>query len=176
MKKIFFFATVALFAIACNNSSSDQEKVEEPKKETVEETTKEEEAVYPYKAGAEFDVTQAVNNNEFIANWKNFEGDTMPAVLKANITEACQKKGCWMNVNLGEDNKMVVKFKDYEFFVPLDAAGHVTTVSGIAFNKEVSVEHLKHLAEDAGADQDSIDSITEPKQMLTFIAEGVVVE
>lgn len=175
MKKVFFFTAIALFSIACNSSSSEKGKVEETKKETVKKT-KTEAAVYPYKAGTEFDVTLALNNNEFITKWENFEGDTMQAVLKADITEACQKKGCWMNVNLGEDHQMMVKFKGYEFFVPLDAAGHVTTVSGIAFNKEVSVQHLKHLAEDAGADQDSINNITKPKQMLTFVAEGVVVE
>ena len=49
------------------------------------------------------------------------------------------------------------------FFVPLDAAGHRTTINGFAYYDTISVEELRHYAMDAGADADSVESITDPK-------------
>ena len=38
------------------------------------------------------------------------------------------------------------------------------------------VEHLKHYAQDAGKSKEEIAKITEPKDELTFIADGVIVK
>ena len=37
--------------------------------------------------------------------------------IKGEIISSCSKKGCWINIDVG-DNELFVKFKDYGFFVP----------------------------------------------------------
>jgi len=47
--------------------------------------------------------------------------------LKGKIDGVCQAKGCWMNIiseKGTDDDGFFVKFKDYGFFMPLDASGN----------------------------------------------------
>lgn len=96
--------------------------------------------------------------------------------IKGTIVEVCQAKGCWMTIDLGNDETMRVKFKDYGFFVPKDAAGKTAIMQGVALKEEVSVADLKHLAEDAGKSDKEINAITEPQEELTFVADGVIIK
>lgn len=96
--------------------------------------------------------------------------------VKGVITEVCQSKGCWMTLDMGNDELMRVKFKDYGFFVPKDAAGKTAILEGVAQKEIVSVDDLKHLAEDAGKSEKEINSINDPKEELTFVANGVIIQ
>jgi hypothetical protein len=96
--------------------------------------------------------------------------------LKGTVTEVCQAKGCWMTIDIGDGETMRVKFKDYGFFVPKDAAGKTAIMHGVAKKEEVSVDELKHLAEDAGQSEAEINAITEPQVELTFVADGVIIK
>ena len=100
-------------------------------------------------------------------------GDTLNTKLKGAITEVCSKKGCWMKLDIGNDKIVRVTFKDYGFFMPLDATGEVV-VNGIAYVKEISVADLKHYAEDAGKSAEEIAKITEPEVTMSFEADGVL--
>jgi hypothetical protein len=96
--------------------------------------------------------------------------------VKGVVTEVCQAKGCWMTIDLGEGETMRVKFKDYGFFVPKDAAGKTAIMQGVAQKEEVSVADLRHLAQDAGKSEAEINAITEPRVELTFVADGVIIK
>ena len=37
--------------------------------------------------------------------------------VKATLIESCPKKGCWMQLDMGNGETMRVSFKDYGFFV-----------------------------------------------------------
>jgi len=100
--------------------------------------------------------------------------DSLNVKLVGTINSCCQKKGCWMKVDLGNDQEMRVTFKDYGFFVPLESAGRKVIMQGIARYEVTSVEDLKHFAEDAGKSQAEIDSITQPDKELVFEASGVI--
>lgn len=100
--------------------------------------------------------------------------DSLQVKLAGTINSCCQKKGCWMMVDLGNDQEMRVSFKDYSFFVPLESAGRKVIMEGIARYEVTSIEDLKHFAEDAGKSQAEIDSITEPDKELVFEASGVI--
>jgi hypothetical protein len=182
MKKhwIAMAAVIGLFTTACGtqeNTESEEVAVEETAEATDESMEDEEEVSYPYTAGAEFDAGAAISPDELLADLEAFDGDTMYTTLKTNINECCKKKGCWMTLDMGEGNEeMFVRFKDYEFFVPLNADGRETTIAGAVFRDTVSVEQLRHYAEDAGASADSIAKITEPEVKLAFQATGVVVQ
>ena len=96
--------------------------------------------------------------------------------VKGVITEVCQAKGCWMTIDMGNDELLRVKFKDYGFFVPMDAAGKTAIIEGEASKTVVSVDELRHLAEDAGKSEKEIKAIDKPKEELTFVASGVIIK
>lgn len=102
-------------------------------------------------------------------------GDTLNSKIMATVKEVCQAKGCWMTLNLEDGNEVMVKFKDYGFFMPKDIAGKEVIVNGKAFVEEMSVDEQKHFAEDAGQTEDEIAKITKPKKTYSFEADGVLV-
>ena len=102
--------------------------------------------------------------------------DSALVKVEAKINSICQKKGCWMYVDLGDTTEMLVRFKDYEFFVPMDATDKIAMIEGMAKVDTLSVEWQKHLKEDANASQEEIDAISEPKIMYSIAeATGVII-
>ena len=81
-----------------------------------------------------------------------------------------------MKLKLDDDNEVMVKFKDYGFFVPKDIAGQEVIINGVAFVNEMSVDEQKHYAEDSGETQQVIDAITSPKKTYSFEADGVLLK
>jgi len=72
---------------------------------------------------------------------------------------------------------MMVRFKDYGFFVPLEGMeGKTAVFEGFAFTDSISVEELRHYAEDAGEDSTAIAAITEAEVNLAFEASGVIIK
>lgn len=103
-------------------------------------------------------------------------GDSIDAKMVGTVKEVCQAKGCWMQVDLEDGNQVMVRFKDYGFFVPKNIAGEQVVINGKAFVSETSVDELRHYAEDAGKPEAEIAAITEPKKTLSFEADGVLVK
>jgi len=103
--------------------------------------------------------------------------DSVRTQMQAKVESVCQVKGCWMNLvsEEGNEGEMFVKFKDYGFFMPLDIAGKSVIVEGVAYKEVTPVDELKHYAEDEGLSQEEIDKITEPKEELKFMADGVII-
>jgi hypothetical protein len=102
--------------------------------------------------------------------------ESVETKVRGEVTGVCQAKGCWMTVNVGNNQEMMVKFKDYDFFVPKDITGQTVVIEGEALVETVSVDDQRHLAEDAGQSEEEINKITEPKTQLSFVADGVIVE
>ncbi len=104
------------------------------------------------------------------------EGDSVEMVITGSIKEVCKKKGCWMSMPIGEDQELLVRFKDYGFFVPLNADGRTATIAGWAYKEVVPALELKHLAFDAGKSDEEIAAITEDEVSYSFMAHGVIIE
>ena len=81
-----------------------------------------------------------------------------------------------MTVDLDKEQSVMIRFKDYGFFVPMNAGEHETVVEGMAFVRETSVEELQHYAKDAGKSEGEIAAITEPKREFAFEASGVLIK
>lgn len=98
--------------------------------------------------------------------------------VEGTVKAVCQKKGCWMTVVSDDATKqtMMVKFKDYGFFMPLDCTGKTVIMQGNAYTETTSVDELRHYAEDAGKSKEEIAKITEPKTELKFMADGVILK
>ena len=127
--------------------------------------------------GEKFEATKVLSNKEMLKKYKNLKkGDSVAVKFKSTIKEVCKKKGCWMQMDLTNDNQSFVKFKDYGFFVPLNADNSEAIVNGIAFIDEVSVAELKHYAKDAGKSKAEIDAIKKPEITFSFKATGVLIK
>jgi len=103
-------------------------------------------------------------------------GDEGRSVVAAEILDVCKVKGCWMNVRTESGQSIFVKFKDYSFFVPRNAAGRHVRMHGELTTKSVSVDELQHYAADAKKSPAEIAAITQPQTQLTFLADSVIIE
>jgi hypothetical protein len=154
--RLTFLLALGLFIISCKNSTP----------------TKVTDNGYAYY-GAEITDAGAISFDQMLL--KMADADTIAVKVKGKIEGVCQAKGCWMNITSSNtDKSMFVKFKDYGFFMPLDASGQTAIMNGKAYREITSVEELKHYAEDEGQSAEEIAAITEPIEELKFMADGVI--
>jgi len=126
--------------------------------------------------GDKIEAEGAITAAEMAERYKSLNvGDTLTTKVSAKINEVCQMKGCWMKLDLGNDEDVMVRFKDYGFFVPLNAEGEVI-VNGKAYVTETSVDDLRHYAEDAGKTAVEIAAITQAEITYAFEADGVLLK
>lgn len=102
--------------------------------------------------------------------------DSLRIKVSGTVEEVCQKKGCWMDMKIGNGQVMKVTFRDYAFFVPKDASGKSVIIDGYAYTDTVSVAELRHYAEDAGKTKEEIEKITAPELSISFEANGVIIK
>jgi hypothetical protein len=167
MKKLFF-PVMAFFALtaACN-----QTPAETPATDT---DTTEVSTTYQIFGDTTITAENVMDADAVLALLE--ENDSAQVKVSGVIAECCQTKGCWMELTLDNEKTMLVRFKDYEFFVPMNSAGKTSIVEGIAKRQVLDVEWLRHQAEDAGKSAEEIAAITEPETRLTFTATGVMIE
>ena len=112
MKKIGIVIVLSIVIIACNSA----------KKDTNKENKIAENSTYS-SFGAPISATDYLSSNDALSNYNALKlGDTINLKFNANIEEVCSKKGCWMTLPAGNvDETIMVRFKDYGFFMPLDA-------------------------------------------------------
>jgi hypothetical protein len=103
------------------------------------------------------------------------QNDKFSGKISGKVAEVCQEKGCWMKIETSNGENIMVKFKDYKFFMPKDIVGKDVVLEGEASYKEVSVKQLKHYAKDAGKPEADIEKIKESKKELQFVAKGVLI-
>ena len=125
--------------------------------------------------GADISPTVTHSYSDMIEKVKFGESENI--TISGKIIETCPKKGCWMQVKVSDTDTLMVRFKEYGFFVPKSGVNQKNTViNGAASMDTVSVQMLRHFAEDAGKPQEIIERITEPETVVQFIAEGVLIE
>jgi len=170
MKNIFRLFLVSFVLISCKKEAKKEIKDLEVKTEI---SKKSNEVAYN-NFGKQITDADVLTSEQMLSHYNTLkEGDTVNIKMKGKITDVCSKKGCWMKLNVGDDKIVRVTFKDYGFFMPLDAEGDVV-VNGKAFVKEISVADLQHYAEDAGKSVEEIAKITEPEVTMSFEADGVL--
>ncbi|HYH07030.1 MAG TPA: DUF4920 domain-containing protein [Thermoanaerobaculia bacterium] len=95
-----------------------------------------------------------------------------PVVVEGVIGAACTRKGCWMQLAPAAEatESVRVTFKDYGFFIPLDAKGMKARAEGVAVVKTLSKAEADHLEEEGAkltrkADGSALE--------VSFVANGV---
>tara|TARA_Y100000991_G_scaffold63138_1_gene46981 strand:+ start:135 stop:584 length:450 start_codon:yes stop_codon:yes gene_type:complete len=123
-----------------------------------------------FSYGGQIDLTDkslfvsSIDNNYNISN------------IEGQIIDVCPKKGCWMNVKTDKDT-IFVKFRDYAFFVPKSGIqGKKVFMSGDIFRDTISIERLRHYAEDAKKSKKEILAITQPEYKINMIADAVAIK
>ena len=166
VKNVVLIVMGLFFLASCKN---DKAKNSEKTAETAE--------IAYHSFGDEITDADVLTMEQMAEKYKDLkEGDTINVKFASKINEVCKSKGCWMNLDLGNEDESFVKFKDYGFFMPLNADGKEVIVNGKAFVSTTSVDELRHFAEDAGKSEEEIAKITDPKYTLSFEADGVLMK
>lgn len=165
---LFSFVLIMSLFVSCNenetNSTNEEASSSEP------------EITYAY-FGDSITAENALTGEEMLAKYKALnEGDTIDVKFTGIIEQVCQTKGCWMSVLLSEEEDSYVRFKDYGFFMPFNAAESEAIVNGKAFISVKSVEDLKAAAEEEGLSEEEIAAITTPDISYRFEADGVLIK
>jgi len=166
MKYILTFFVLSIVFVSCKNKTA----------ETPVEIEEVKEIAYA-SFGDNIEADNAIEAKLMADTYKNLKvGDSLSTKMVAKVDEVCQAKGCWMKLDLENEEQVMVKFKDYGFFMPKNIAGKEVIINGKAFVSEVSVEEQRHYAEDTGKSEEEIAAITEPKRTYTFEADGVLLK
>lgn len=168
MKHLF---TLFLMIIVFSSCRENTENEEIP---AVNEEQLEEIAYISY--GEKIHDEQAMTSKDLAKVYQNLKiNDSVQIKVKTTINGVCAKKGCWIEIPVGDETARVT-FKDYGFFLPKNGQGKEVVLVGEAFKSKTSKEDLKHFAMDAGKSQEEIDAITEDEVTLSFQAVGALVE
>ena len=120
---------------------------------------------------------KVVTSKEMLLKFEDMTfGDTINVKFASEIKEVCAAKGCWMKLPLTAEKEVMVRFKDYGFFMPLDSQGKEVVLEGKAFVQTTSVAELRHYAKDAGKSKEEIAAITTSKKEFSFEANGVLLK
>lgn len=164
MKKVLFIVFITAITFACKTESK------------TEEISQESQEMAYASFGDKIEAEGALSASAMSERFKSLNaGDTLTTKVSAKINEVCSKKGCWMKLDLGNEQEVMVTFKDYGFFMPLNAEGDVI-INGKAYVTETSVDELRHYAEDAGKTAEEIEAITEVEKTFAFEADGVLLK
>lgn len=164
MKKVFSLVLGLAVLVSCGESKHEEE---------VENVEVEEVVTIEY-FGDTITKDGAVDMATLESQLK--ESDSAIVKVTGTVNAVCKKKGCWMTMPLNDSVNMRVGFKDYGFFVPLNCEDRVAIIEGVAKKDTISIEMLKHYAEDNGDSQEVIDAITQPEVEYSFVANGVILE
>ena len=122
------------------------------------------------KRGAAVPRGAAVSVEKLLAASGRYE--KRPVIVEGIIDRACTKKGCWMQLASakGSPSAVRVTFKDYAFFIPLDAEGMRARAHGVVKVKTLSRGEAEHLVgEGAKLERRSDGTARE----ISFVASGV---
>lgn len=123
--------------------------------------------------GDSFDVASAIPVSAMVAQLQG--KDTLFTTIDGVINQTCPAAGCWLNMRLDSGVQKITT--DHVFFVPLEGCeGLNAKAKGMAFYDEISVEMLKHYAQEEGKTEAEIAAITTPEKVLNFVATGVMIE
>ncbi|WP_054851605.1 DUF4920 domain-containing protein [Olleya sp. ITB9] len=170
MKNYVILIALLITIVACKTETKTETETV-----TKEDVTAKTEAVTYKTFGKEIISDDAIASVSMVDHYMSLKaGDSIPAKVTLKVKEVCQAKGCWMTADLGDGKEVMVKFKDYGFFMPKNIAGEEVIVNGLAYIEEVSVDDQRHYLEDKGAAKADIEKITEPKRTFSFQADGVL--
>jgi hypothetical protein len=93
-----------------------------------------------------------------------------PVLVEGQVRDVCQRRGCWLVLG-HEQAEVRVRFQDYAFFVPKDAAGRHAYIEGRVRSERLTEEMARHYAEESARGDPS--RIRGPQVVVSLTATGV---
>ena len=81
---------------------------------------------------------------DITADPESFAGRTVKT--EGQITQVCQRMGCWMEMREGDGPAIRVPMAGHSFFLPKDVSGRRATIEGQVALRELSAAEREHLA------------------------------
>jgi hypothetical protein len=81
--------------------------------------------------------------------------------LQGKILDVCRGSGCWLEMDMGDGQRVLVTFPKDVYVVDTSAIGKLGIVDGLATKEIISVKRLQLQAADEGASEEEINAITE---------------
>lgn len=167
MKKGFLIALSLFISLAACKSNTE--------KQDGNEATAQEEKFLPF--GEEISAENVFSKEEMAELYNGISAvDTINAKFTSTVTAVCQRKGCWMRLELENGEEVQVKFKDYGFFMPKNIAGQEVIVEGKAYVSVMTEHERKYYAGDEGKTAEEIDEISGDSKTMFFEAYGVLLK
>ena len=118
--------------------------------------------------GAAFTLSEVSDFLDVVERTEAYAGREV--LVRARISDVCQKKGCWMVLREGSTS-VRVRFEDYGFFVPKDCSGKTAYVQGHVKREVLSEKVAQHYAEESSSGNPT--KVRGPREAVSFIASGV---
>jgi len=108
MKKTLIILAFAMLFTSCKEK---EDQIKSP--QTIDLATVKGETLY----GEGFNNVKTLSPDQVGDIYSNLKpGDTVNVTFKAPVKAVCKNKGCWMQVDVGTTEPVMVRFKDYGFF------------------------------------------------------------
>lgn len=164
-------AGIALVVSGCGSNEKTPDAAEGTSPAT-EITTRESNGSGLYQAGAPLTEVKSARLATVLEHPENYSDQMVR--LEGTIDQVCAKKGCWMLLRDGEAITRVT-FKDYGFFVPMDAApGSTVRIDAMVVRETLDEDTAKHYeSETEGGDPAAIRG---PQEVVSIVASGVEID
>ena len=191
MKKLLILTTLpfAMFMFACGGSEEGEGTENDADSTQVENTDEGEELAdiafngvdkdgYVLYGHTDVDAEGAVSTGDMMASWE--ETGEWKGKVTVEISEVCQKAGCWITYNDDFGDEVRVFFQDH-FGIPTETAqGTEAILYGSPFKDTLTVDFQKHLMEDALEEGEELDeeavAALEPKLITSFDCESILIK
>ncbi len=97
----------------------------------------------PRTFGQPLTVAELTALADITGNPEQFAGQTVKT--EGEITQVCQRMGCWMEMREGDGPAIRVPMAGHSFFLPRDVAGQRATIEGQVALRELSAAEREHL-------------------------------
>ncbi|WP_448702278.1 DUF4920 domain-containing protein [Mucilaginibacter sp. AW1-3] len=94
--------------------------------------------------------------------------------ITGKVLRVTQPKGGWFDMDAGNARVIKVHFRDYGINLPADLRGRNVIIEGVA-QKQFIADDMQHFAGDTVKGKKQHQVKTNPKQVLSFEASGLMV-
>src|SRR5690606_41258871 len=123
MKYLFTLLALTLAFVSCKNNTE----------QNTEQTVKTEEVkeIAYASFGDKIEANDAIEAKLMADTYKDLTvGDSISTKMVAKVDEVCQVKGCCMKLDLGNNEQVMVKFKDYVLYMQINISCKAGTIDG----------------------------------------------
>lgn len=164
--------TVLVFACAQEQPQAEEEA---PAADSEKAALEKADPAGSYGIALTLDETLAIGT--ILADPASYEGQAVR--IEGTVAEVCPMRGCWIEVESAEGEKIRVKVKDGEIVFPLSAKGHAAVVEGfvekVELTQKQAIGWLSHEAEERGVPFDST-TVTGPMTIWRIKGAGAEIK